>query len=57
MATWFKKRDYAYSVKDRTEYQKVWDSAVLAAAEYIRQRTGDEHLTLEMLELQTPIRN
>lgn len=52
---WFLDRGEAESVRDRTEYQRGWDSAILAAGEYLRRRLDyDETLTLELLKLQTP---
>jgi hypothetical protein len=38
--------------RDRTPQQVVWDSAILAAAEFVRRRHGgDEKLALEIMGL------
>lgn len=55
MEPWLCKRGVSKTVRARTRKQETWDSAIMAAAEYIRRRTGDEYLALAMLDLQTPI--
>lgn len=51
MSYWFKDRQAA-SAKERTPEQRAWDSAIMAAAEYLRRRLNyEEKLSLELCEL------
>jgi hypothetical protein len=51
MKLWFEGRS-SPSVARRTDNQKGWDSAILAAAEYVRRRMNyDEDLSLEIHKL------
>jgi hypothetical protein len=56
MKVWFEKRGTAKTVKVRTEFQRGWDSGVMAALEFVRRMQDyDETLALEIMKLMTPI--
>lgn len=51
MAPWWR-YGMALTVKERTPEQRAWDSAILAASEYLRRRMdSDETLALELHDL------
>jgi hypothetical protein len=51
MRAWFEER-CADDVRSRTVEQRAWDSAILAASEYVRRRTNyDERFALEIHDL------
>jgi hypothetical protein len=54
MDAWFVKRGVAVTVMSRTREQKAWDSAILAASEYVRRMTHDESLAGSLHFLLTP---
>ena len=50
MRQWFDGRR-AIEVASRTPEQRGWDSAILAASEYVRRRTKNERFSLEIHDL------
>lgn len=53
MSVWRKFGESA-DTRSRSPEQRAWDSAILAASEYVRRRTGDEDLSVEIHGLLTP---
>ncbi len=51
MEPWLENIGTATRPANRSAVQRAWDSAVLAAAEYVRRRTGDETLAGEVHQL------
>lgn len=54
MDAWFAKRGVADAAMSRTREQKAWDSAILAASEYVRRMTNDESFAGSLHLMLTP---